>query len=192
MWKSTVLAGGGGGLRTTPMEAPDAAAAAEEGGAAEVKPEYGFGSLFRFATGRDKAVLAVGVVNTLVLAAGMPALNIVFGGMMDDVYTPDSAAAGEKFTDFAKLFAWLGLVMACTAFLQMVCFDLFAEWQVRTAALFVRLLRIASKNLLHLSGRRRASARPTSRPSCGRTRRGSTRSSTARWSCPAASPTTPP
>ena len=66
----------------------------------------------------------------------MPALNIVFGGMMDDVYTPDSAAAGEKFTDFAKLFAWLGLVMACTAFLQMVCFDLFAEWQaprIRTA-----------------------------------------------------------
>ena len=66
----------------------------------------------------------------------MPALNIVFGGMMDDVYTPDAAAAGQRFTDFAKLFAWLGLVMACTAFLQMVCFDLFAEWQaprIRTA-----------------------------------------------------------
>ena len=59
----------------------------------------------------------------------MPAINVVFGDMADEVYTPDPQKAGDEFIKYAKMFAVIGAGTAVCAFLQMVCFEVFAERQ---------------------------------------------------------------
>jgi ATP-binding cassette subfamily B (MDR/TAP) protein 1 len=91
--------------------------------------DYGFTSLFRYASTADKVGIAVATLSTLVVAAGMPAINIVFGGMADEVYTPDAKEAGEQFQAYSVWFALIGGGVGLMAFIQMSLSSIFAEQQ---------------------------------------------------------------
>ena len=59
----------------------------------------------------------------------MPAINIVFGGMADEVYTPNASEAGAQFQEYAVYFALIGGAVGFMAFVQMALSSIFAEQQ---------------------------------------------------------------
>ena len=91
--------------------------------------DYGFASLFRYASTSDKLGIGAATVSTLVVAAGMPAINIIFGGMADEVYTPNAKEAGAQFQAYSVWFALIGGGVGFAAFVQMALSSIFAEQQ---------------------------------------------------------------
>ena len=91
--------------------------------------DYGFVSLFRYASMSDKLGIGVATASTLAVAAGMPAINIIFGGMADEVYTPNAKEAGAQFQAYSVWFALIGGGVGFAAFVQMALSSIFAEQQ---------------------------------------------------------------
>lgn len=91
--------------------------------------DYGFVSLFRYASTSDKLGIGVATASTLAVAAGMPAINIIFGGMADEVYTPNAKEAGAQFQAYSVWFALIGGGVGFAAFVQMALSSIFAEQQ---------------------------------------------------------------
>lgn len=91
--------------------------------------DYGFLSLFRYADCKDKLSIGIATFATVIVATGMPAINIVFGGMADEVYTPDATQAGAQFQKYAVYFAIIGAAIGLMAFAQMALSSIFAEQQ---------------------------------------------------------------
>ena len=97
--------------------------------------QYGMRSLYRYSACTDFLLIAVGLICSVGVAAGMPAINIVFGDLIDDVYTPDRERAADQLMHNAKIFAFIAAALAVIATLQMATlqmatFDIVAERQV--------------------------------------------------------------
>jgi|EP01047_Picozoa_sp_COSAG01_P074310 ATP-binding cassette subfamily B (MDR/TAP) protein 1 len=104
---------------------------------------HGLTDIYRYATLADKALLCLGMLCTLVLSCGLPAINVVFGDLADEIFVPDLDYAGGRLMHYAKIFGIVAGICAVAAVVQMATYDAFAEKQAPRirSAYFLAILR---------------------------------------------------
>ena len=75
-------------------------------------------SLFRFATGKDLALISVGMTLQVVVGCGFAAMNLVFGELLDDLSAPTGSIL-ESISSSINLMLILAGVMGVAAFIAM-------------------------------------------------------------------------
>eukprot|EP00308_Calcidiscus_leptoporus_P016760 CAMPEP_0119353320 /NCGR_PEP_ID=MMETSP1334-20130426/2502_1 /TAXON_ID=127549 /ORGANISM="Calcidiscus leptoporus, Strain RCC1130" /LENGTH=389 /DNA_ID=CAMNT_0007366579 /DNA_START=89 /DNA_END=1254 /DNA_ORIENTATION=+ len=92
--------------------------------------QVSFCSLYRFASRKDAALLAVGVASVLISGCNQPLQLIVFGQILDS-FNSDPDEVLERIQFLAGIYALLGLQQIVTNSLQTSCFAAVAARQAR-------------------------------------------------------------
>lgn len=98
------------------------------------------GALFRYADGKDLALMTIGSVAAAGVGVSLPLFSIILGGLFDDFQAPgaDIQAAGRKY---ALLFGLIAVGTFVAAFLQIACFTIASERQtLRIRSLYLNAI----------------------------------------------------
>ena len=84
--------------------------------------------LYKFITPREKCYLAIGAVSSILMGFTLPAFNILFGGVIDEV-TPGSTIqeVGRNIQDVAVIFFYLAAISLFFGFLSFGLWMMVAE-----------------------------------------------------------------